>query len=211
MSAPAEAGLLLASRSPRRRAMLDAAGIAHAVRPAGIDDGTLVPGRVDPGAWTAALAYLKARWVCEHAPPESGLVLGADTVCVGADGAILGQPASADEAGAMLRSFRNVAHRVISGAALVRPRDRARRLLVDVAVVRWGDVPDRAIDDYVASEDWQGKAGGYNLAERVAAGWPIACAGDPDTVMGLPMRRLPAWLASAFGAAPDAAPGESAS
>lgn len=42
---------------------------------------------------------------------------------------------------------------------------------------------------------WAGKAGAYNLAERVEAGWPIEVEGDPGTVMGLPMRRLEARLA----------------
>jgi len=202
-------GVRLASRSPRRRAMLEAAGIAHVVEPAGIDDGMLVPGAVAPTAWVAALAYLKARWVVEHgalvacaasgaAPDPHELVLGADTVCVGPGGRILGQPASEDEAAAMLRSFRNAVHPVASGVALVRRGDRARRILVDVADVAWGDLADAAIDEYVASGGWRGKAGGYNLADRIEAGWPIACAGDPDTVMGLPMRRLPRWLERAF-------------
>jgi septum formation protein len=58
--------------------------------------------------------------------------------------------------------------------------------------VTWGDVDDDAIDEYVASGQWRGKAGGYNLEERLEAGWPIECEGDPTTVMGLPMRRLAA-------------------
>ena len=40
------------------------------------------------------------------------------------------------------------------------------------------------------ASQWRGKAGAYNLADRVADGWPIECEGDPTTVMGLPMRRL---------------------
>ena len=56
-------------------------------------------------------------------------------------------------------------------------------------------VPHRTLDDgeierYVSAGGWRGKAGGYNLAERLAAGWPIRCEGDPTSVMGLPMARV---------------------
>jgi len=57
-----------------------------------------------------------------------------------------------------------------------------------------GAIDDGRIEAYVWGGDWRGKAGAYNLSERVEAGWPITCEGDPATVMGLPMRRLPAWL-----------------
>jgi predicted house-cleaning NTP pyrophosphatase (Maf/HAM1 superfamily) len=46
------------------------------------------------------------------------------------------------------------------------------------------------IDEYVSSGAWKGKAGAYNLSERIAAGWPLRCEGDETTVMGLPMLKL---------------------
>jgi predicted house-cleaning NTP pyrophosphatase (Maf/HAM1 superfamily) len=57
-----------------------------------------------------------------------------------------------------------------------------------------GDVSDGVIDAYVASGAWQGKAGGYNLNERLEAGWPLEFFGDPSTIMGLPMRAILAAL-----------------
>lgn len=72
-----------------------------------------------------------------------------------------------------------------------------RWLFADRAVVRVGPISDEQIEAYVASGNWRGKAGAYNLSERIEAGWPIECLGDPTTVMGLPMRRLPEWLKSA--------------
>ena len=53
------------------------------------------------------------------------------------------------------------------------------------------------IDEYVATGEWSGKAGAYNLSERMAAGWPIEYDGDPTTIMGLPMRALLARLEQA--------------
>ena len=82
----------LASRSPRRRRMLRAAGIAVTVEPPGFDDGLLRPGPVPPAWWVVALAYLKARWVADllgqRGDDTAGTVLAADTLCV-QDGVIL--------------------------------------------------------------------------------------------------------------------------
>lgn len=225
--------LVLASQSPRRRAMLGERGIAFVVREPGLDDAELTPGRwvnagagpaqrggtlARAGAWAAALAYLKARAtrarLAQHAcddGPEAELahaaVLGADTVVV-RDGALVGKPGDGAEAAMMIRAMRNRRHAVVTGAAWLDGADGGApaaaaafsdrapaSLLADVAFVSVGHVTDEAIEAYVASGAWAGKAGGYNLAERVAAGWPIEVEGDPATVMGLPLRRLEPWLA----------------
>lgn len=173
--------------------MLDDAGIAYRAAEAVIDDGGLEPGGVDPAGWVAALAYLKARSVAsDHGFGEDVVVLGADTVCSDG-GRLLGKPADEDEALAMLLSFVGRSHRVLTGVALV-GNDGRRELFSDAATVRWPDLSESELRGYIASGRWRGKAGGYSLAERHADGWDIAVEGDPDTVMGLPMRRLPARL-----------------
>lgn len=183
--------------------MLAEAGYAHAVADRLLDDGGLACGAVAPGAWVMALAYLKAswaaRWLAAGSAGESAedsVVLGADTVCAD-EGRVIGQPRDGAEARAMLRSFVGRAHGVLTGVAIVGPGGGERELFFDSAVVTWGDVGEAEIEAYVDSGAWRGKAGGYNLRERLEAGWPIACEGDPGTVMGLPMRmlgeRLVAW------------------
>ncbi len=183
--------LVLASRSPRRRQLLDEAGVAHEARPADLDDGDLTDSGSDPTQWVAALAYLKARRVADSAAGRA--VLGADTVVI-KDGAVIGQPRDAAHAREIILALREGEHRVATGVALLRP-GAPRLLFVDVARVRVGAVPDAEIDAYLASDAWRGKAGAYNLNERQDAGWPLTCEGDPATVMGLPMRRLRALLA----------------
>jgi len=109
------------------------------------------------------------------------------------DGRLLGQPADAADAEAMLRSLENGAHEVLTGVALLRVEpdgSRTREVLVDRAWVRVGSIGAERIREYVASGEWRGKAGAYNLFERIDAGWPIEYSGDPTTVMGLPMRAL---------------------
>jgi septum formation protein len=185
--------------------MLTQAGLPIDVQPADLDDGRLAPGRVSPEAWVMALAYLKARRVAELLQGQSklaqgGTIIGADTVCINED-EIFGQPRDAEHARSMIRMMRNRTHTTVTGVALLHmPRlaqpsrpamPKADRLLFfDSARVTLGSVTDEEIDRYIASGEWRGKAGGYNLSERIDAGWPIQVEGDPATVMGLPLQRL---------------------
>lgn len=185
--------LILASRSPRRREMLGKAGVQIAVRPADLDDGVLRPGRVSPEQWVTALAWFKARRVAEQAQAAGeqlpGTIMAADTICAHGD-KLLGQPRDRAEARRMIQHLRNAVHRTITGVCFYDPHVPRRVLLVDAATVRMGEISDDAIEAYIQSDQWRGKAGGYNLSERIEAGWPIECEGDPATVMGLPMQRL---------------------
>jgi septum formation protein len=177
--------------------MLEDLGVKLQVRPPDFDDAVLQRGHVSPGWWVVALAYLKARRVADllHESVSRGVVLGADTVCVLGD-EILGQPRNADDARRMLRLLRNGRHETITGVCLIDLSSSGRTFLFDRALVHVGDVTDAQIDQYIASNDWRGKAGAYNLSERIEAGWPIECLGDPATVMGLPLRKLKAILES---------------
>ncbi|CAG0968197.1 dTTP/UTP pyrophosphatase [Phycisphaerales bacterium] len=190
--------LLLASRSPRRRTLLDEGGLAHEAEHPGFDDAILEPGKVSPQQWVMSLAYLKA-WAKARDAERGRIVLGADTTCV-IDGRMVGTPRDADEAAQIIRSFVNREHDVITGVALVEAGTGRRRLFADTATVRFGPLLNAEIDRYVASGEWSGKAGAYNLSERLNAGWPITFRGDPSTIMGLPMKRLARELA-AFRAA----------
>jgi septum formation protein len=189
--------LYLASESPRRLALLRDAGYDVEVLRTGVDDALLRPGETPDESWPTALAYLKAVAGLARARAigvdlHHAVVLGSDTV-IFKNGSILGQPTSAAHAFDMISALDNGSHRVVTGVALLRPSDRAtpwRRVFADEAHVTLGSLGPERIRAYVATGAWQGKAGGYNLAERIADGWPIAFDGDPATVMGLPIRRL---------------------
>lgn len=123
---------------------------------------------------------------------EPLLVLGADTACV-QNGRLIGTPDSADEAKSMLERFCSGSHEVVTGVALIGLETREtgvpmfRSLFASSAIVKWGSVSKSEIARYLASNAWQGKAGAHNLRERLEAGWPIECQGDPNAVMGLPV------------------------
>ncbi len=190
--------LLLASGSPRRRELLTSLGADFAVVASNIDDGELTPPPAASAAtWTMAMAYFKARAAIESLEPsQAGLVVGADTACE-LDGRIIGKPASEAEARGTLRSMVGQTQRVVTSVAILDPyRPNTHRLLLaDVAEVTFGTIFEDAIDRYLVTGGWKGKAGGYNLTERIADGWPLTVRGDANTVVGLPTRSLATWIA----------------
>ena len=186
--------VLLASQSPRRRKLLDDHGIEHGAISSGVDDGVLMRGGVTPSEWVAALAYFKAAAARERVMPaeyQPGevVILGADTVVRKAD-RVIGQPSDEADAERIIRTLQNGEHDVLTGVAFVDAASGKRDMWVDRARVRVGEIGDDRIAAYLASGAWRGKAGAYNLSERIADGWPIEYDGDPGTIMGLPMRRL---------------------
>ena len=183
--------LVLASRSPRRRELLERHGYDFDVVESGFDDGGLTPGQVNPEAWVMSLALLKASAAAEMEDPGNprGIVLGADTICI-KDGELIGQPIDEADAARIIRSFRNTTHEVVTGVAFVCLARRRRVAFCDRSVVTVGDITDEQIAEYVESGAWRGKAGAYNLGERIEAGWDIRFEGDASSIMGLPMAAL---------------------
>lgn len=186
--------LWLASSSPRRRLLLEEAGFRFEILPARVDDAQLrIPKGVTPEQWTASLAVLKARAAAERLPQPArdGVVLAADTTVVKND-AVIGQPADEADARRILALLSDGSHDVVTGVAIL-CGDR-RRAFADTARVTVGPLEQGVVERYVKSGLWRGKAGAYNLAERLDDGWPISYEGDPGTIMGLPMRRLAPML-----------------
>jgi len=191
----APAALILASGSPRRAGILRSRGVEVQVVPPALDDADVPADTRDPCAHVMSLAWFKARLVLSQLPaadsaPGRALprwLVAADTMCVH-DGRVLGKPADEAQVRSMLRSFEGREHTVVTGICVVDRSSGARRIFFDSAEVHLGDLAPGHVDAYVASGEWKGKAGGYNFQERVNAGWPLRCDGDPETVMGLPSR-----------------------
>ncbi len=180
---------MLASGSPRRKAMLETAQWHVDVRRPSIDDGMLDARGTHPQRWTMAMAWLKAKAVLGDPRTQSGeVLLAADTVCT-VDNVVLGQPRNRDHARYMLCAMRGRVHDVWTGMCVL-PVGRARCMGAAVAQVHVGDLADADIDGYLDTDQWRGKAGGYNLSDRIDAGWPVHCDGEPETVMGLSMNLL---------------------
>jgi septum formation protein len=185
--------LILASQSPRRAQLLQEHGFTFSqVDPLFADPPQPKP-LSSPGQTAEYLARQKALSLRTEVDADA-VILAADTICVAADGRLIGQPADRDEARRIIRSFRNCAHQVVTAVALMGAMDPMPTSFVDAARVFVGYVSNERIEAYLDQEQWQGKAGGYNLFERQDAGWPITVQGDPTTVVGLPKIRLIAAL-----------------
>jgi len=200
----ANAPLYLASRSPRRRKLLNEVGIDVHIIETGVDDGLLDPGDVSIEQWTLALAYFKAKAgaIRLEADGKAGVVLGADTL-IEHRGEIIGQPRNRSHAREILNRLENEVHHVITGVAIVDLETGRRSFLCDTARVDVGEFDDENINEYLDTDQWKGKAGAYNLDDRIDAGWPIQYEGDPGTIMGLPVKRLIPHLADRWGFRPD--------
>ncbi|MBC8202121.1 MAG: Maf family protein [Planctomycetes bacterium] len=181
--------IVLASASPRRAALLAEYEDGIEVFPPTLDDGEFACGSIPAKIWVRALAVMKAQNVFENCAFEKGTILAADTVCV-IDDEIVGQPATALDATRMIEAMVSKTHEVFTGWCLLSLEDDVTLVGHEVASLEFGPISKEVIRKYIATGSWQGKAGGYNLSERLEAKWPIVCFGDPTSVMGLPMEKL---------------------
>ena len=172
--------LLLASRSPQRRAILEQAGIDFEVVEVDVEELTAGPA-IDVAR---ANALRKAQAGAAERPGET--VLGVDTI-VALDGEIFGKPASAEDAEAMLRRLSGRTHAVVSGLALLSPENP--QVVHEVTMVTFRPLPDDLVQRYVKTGEWSGRAGGYAIQEQGAA-LVRAISGDYLNVVGLPVGAL---------------------
>lgn len=180
--------LILASQSPRRAQLLREAGFAFEQTSPPFADPDQPAPHPDPAAFVAELALKKARSLRAGLDGEA-VILSADTVCVDEAGNLLGKPCDRGDAGRMLRLLAGGRQRVLTGVAILGPGGQTVNF-ADEAVVRCGPVAETQIQAALDANGWQGKAGGYNLFDLQAAGWPLEVEGDETAVVGLPMKRV---------------------
>jgi len=187
--------LVLASRSPQRRALLRLLGIPFRVVVSGHGE-RHHHGR--PAYTVEANARGKAEEVLARVRLRGDeMVLGVDTVVV-LDGEVLGKPRDAGEAAAVLRRLAGRRHLVYSGLHLC---DRERWVGGHaVTAVTFRDLDEAAVARYVASGEWRERAGGYAI-QGLGAALVREVRGDYANVVGLPVALLLDALA-ALGAAP---------
>jgi septum formation protein len=185
---PAVQRLVLASRSPQRRAILTQLGLEFRVAEPDYEERALP---LSPQELVQAYSQGKARSVA--AGPDDGPVLGVDTEVV-VDGRVYGKPADEDAARVMLGELAGREHLVISGITLRRDGWEATRLAT--TVVRFRPLDAAEVAAYVAAGEWEGRAGGYAIQGRGAA-LVERIEGDYYNVVGLPVPDLVTLLRAA--------------
>lgn len=199
--------VILASKSPRRKQLLEEAGVHFAVFTGSTEvDETLDPDLLaDPEEAVKKLAERKAGAVVQEVlaqnPVGLGIVIGADTMVV-LDGEMLGKPYSADHAREMLRKLSGRTHQVITGVSvwmmLLNETEEnggdgnvsiGFRTFTETSEVTFKELSDEDINAYVATGETIDKAGAYGIQGKGAA-LVDHYEGDYNNIVGLPVDKL---------------------
>ena len=173
----------LASQSPRRRQLLEQVGVAYEPLLPGVEEDAealeAVCAGESPAAYVQRVTHAKAdaavqRW------QRRQLTL---------DDRILGKPANAADAVAMLRQLSGRRHQVLTALVLHDPASGQRQSACSVSDVWFDTLDDARIDAYVATGEPFGKAGGYGIQGR-AATWVARIEGSFSGIVGLPLFEL---------------------
>lgn len=177
--------IVLASRSPQRRALLRSIGLEHTVVASRYPEDPIPD--ATPHDLVLAHACAKARDVAGRSGvPDPGVVLGADTaVVIGGD--VLGKPADRAEAAAMLERLSGRTHTVLTAVCLI--DTVGVESFVDRTDVTFREISALHLDWYLNRGEWQGRAGAYAIQGSGAA-LVSRVSGDQTTVIGLPLAAL---------------------
>ncbi|MGA8179226.1 MAG: Maf family protein [Desulfobacterales bacterium] len=173
--------LILASKSPRRRYLLEQAGLKFTVMPSNIDE-TKIP-ISSPETYVRILSEAKADSVSQKYPEK--WVIGADTIVL-SNGAILGKPESNDDARTMLKQLSGQTHQVLTGYAIVckaKNRKFSETIKTDVLFKR---LTDEEIIWYIHTKEPFGKAGSYAI-QGIGSFLVKSIHGSYTNVVGLPV------------------------
>lgn len=180
--------LILASASPRRRQLLTEAGYEFEVRAPADDVECGVCSQNGPAGLVTDLAFRKAAAIRQQLSlPQARILVAADTVAE-LDGFVLGKPRDETHARAILQQLRGREHRVLTGLC-VWPLDKPEPTIrVAVTQLVMDQLSDEAIEEYLATGEWRGKAGAFGYQDRL--GWVHVQSGSESNVVGLPMELL---------------------
>jgi septum formation protein len=179
--------IILASRSPQRRALLKSLGLEFNAIASEVEERS----EGEPREVVLANALAKGQAVAARRR-KGTLVIAGDTEVV-VDGRVVGQPAFEGEARWCLETLSGRTHEVLGALALIGP-DRVDgelsvRTGIELSRVTFGTLDRPLIDRYLASEEWRGRAGGYAV-QGLGSALVDGVDGDVSNVIGLPIRLL---------------------
>lgn len=181
--------IILASRSPRRKKLLEQLNITFRVEPSSCKEH--FDENEQPSQIVQDLALQKAADVADG--KKNALIIGADTIVVYND-RILGKPGSANEAKRMLKSLCGTSHTVLTGVGLVKTDKEGnisdQETFFERTQVYFGKLTDSEINNYVASGSPMDKAGSYGIQDDWGALFVEKIEGDYNNVVGLPLYSL---------------------
>ena len=184
--------VILASKSPRRKEILENLGISFDVVVADADESCDI---ADPAERVSALAAIKGRAVRDRIDGEDTLIIASDTL-VYAGGEFLGKPKDKADARRMIEMLSGKAHSVVSGLHL----SLGGKEFCGASETRviFDEMTDEEIESYISSPEPYDKAGGYAV-QGLASLYVSGIEGDYFNVVGLPVNLMYKALKSEFG------------
>ncbi len=187
--------VVLASKSPRRRELLENIGLRFAVAVSDTDE-SQVPKDLEPGLYVRELSLLKANAVAKMCDKNT-FIIGADTVVVH-NGSILGKPKDRQEAFEMLNALSGDVHYVYTGISVIDTNDMHSVSEYEKTTVRFRSLSEREINHYIDNFSVLDKAGAYGIQE-FASIFVEAVNGDYFNIVGLPVCRLCTMISKEYG------------
>lgn len=182
--------LILASKSPRRRELLDLLSVKYRVVPATINEGI---NSSDPENLVKELALMKALEIAQI--NKKDYVLAADTV-VFLGKTILGKPKDTFEAAQMLKMLSGKTHQVYTGVALINITNNYERVISVMTEVQFREIRPLEIERYATSGEPLDKAGAYGI-QGFAGVFVTSIKGSYHNVVGLPLSETAVLLGEA--------------
>ncbi len=189
--------LILASQSPRRRQLLTEAGYTFTVDAPDDSVERGICSKCSPEELVIESAFLKAAAIAKR--HESGLILAADTVAV-CGSETLGKPTNRDHAEKMLRTMSGKVHRVLTGVCLRWAGTATFKTWLEETTLEMSILDDDLLEEYLDSDGWVGKAGAFGYQDGLD--WVRIKEGLESTVVGLPIEKLPEWIAEINSVSP---------
>jgi len=184
--------IILASKSPRRREILENTKVRFFVKESQVDE--IIKANESPKETVMRLAYEKALDVANN--NEESLVIGADTIVV-INNQILGKPKNEEEAYDMIKLLSGKTHYVITGFALINLSLNKKVIDCEVSQVTFKELSEGCIKDYLNTKESLDKAGAYGI-QGYGGLLVNNIQGDYFNIVGLPISKISDCLKDHF-------------
>ena len=184
--------IILASKSPRRREILENTKVRFSIKDSNIDE--IMLENETPIETVKRLAYEKALNVAND--NKEALVIGADTIVVIND-TILGKPKDEKQAFDMIKLLSGKTHNVITGFALINLDNNKRVIDYEISTVTFKELSEESIKDYIQTKESLDKAGAYGI-QGYGALLVKEIQGDYFNIVGLPISKISDCLKEHF-------------
>lgn len=183
--------IILASKSPRRKQLLESIGMEFEIIPSNFEED--IVGKKFSKSFIESLAYEKAKDVSSQV--KEGLIIGADTVVI-LGNKILGKPKDKEEAIKMLQTLSGKTHKVITGVAIIDKYENKTLINSTITKVTFRKIALREIEAYVETGEPMDKAGSYGIQNAIGTLFVEKVDGCYNNVVGLPLNLLAKMLKS---------------